>query len=154
MRIPIRRQVWLGGLALVGLGVLVLGGQEAFAWWQTLRARQEQVAARMARVQGWVDVAPEVAARAQDLFGAAPVAPAAVLEGLSQQAALAGVRVVELKPGPKAVELGLEGSPSALGGYLRAIAAHRPPLKVEAVSFLSQPKPDAPVLMRVRVRAA
>lgn len=151
--LAIRRQVWVLCAVLVGAGLAARLGLEGMAWWERLRIQEDQLRARMARLQGWAAVAPAVAAQLEVVFGPGASGSAPLLEGLSRQASAAGVRVTELRPRAGEIELALEGSASALGRYLQQVAAHRPPWRLESLSFASQPRESAPILMRVRLRA-
>lgn len=147
----IRREVWLGCLLLLAGGVVVRLGQEGMTLWDRWQTQQTQLQAKLARLEGWVVVSPEVAAHTRALFGD-PLGQEAIAERLSRQAASVGARVTELRPRADAIELGVEGTASAMAAYLQGLAAQRPPLKLESVSIASQPKESAPLLMRVRVQ--
>lgn len=153
MSASIRPRVWIAAVALVIGGAALRVGLEGGALWDRLQARQAQALARLARLQGWVDAGPEVAAQVAALFGDDPPRAAVVLERLSRHAAASGARMTELKPQGATIDLGLAGTASSLAAYLQTVAASRPPLQVETLSMASAPTEGAPVLLRLRLRA-
>lgn len=148
----IRRPVWIGCLLLLGCGAVIRLTQEGVALWERLRDQRDQLQAKLARLEGWVVVSPEVAAQVREVFGESRDSPHLVVERLSRQAAAVGAHITELKPRADGLELGVEGPAAPLAAYLQGLALHRPPLALESVSVLSQPRESAPILMRVRVR--
>ena len=152
MRFGIRRPLWMGAAILLGMGLMVRLGIDGVAWSHRLDAERDRLRTKLSRLQGWAAVAPEVATQIDVVFGKDRISPTAILEDLSRQARATGARVTELKPLAGELEIGLEGAAAPLGAYLQEIAAHRPPLQVESVSLVSQPKDSAPLLMRLRVR--
>lgn len=147
----VRRSVWIAGIALAAAGLTVVGGLEALAWWDASQMRQRRLRGSLARLHGWVTAAPEVTRRADAVFGSSTEeAPTAVMT-LHREAAAAGVRMTEVRPQGEDVELLVEGPIASVGAYLSQLAAQRPPVRLETVNLMTQPKADAPLAARVRV---
>lgn len=148
---PIRRSVWVACAGIIAVGLLVRGGIEAARGWQQLVGEERRLAARLARLRGWMAVAPEVEQQMVAVFGAEGGDTQTVTEAVSRDAAAAGARLTEVRPQVDAVELMTEGAAQAIGTFLQALTAHRPPLQVIAIGLTAQSNEAAPISLRVRV---
>ena len=150
MKLPVRKGM-LGicvGLLVVG-GLVRLGIDLSEGYSRAVHERS-QLEVKLAHLKGWVSVASQVESQSQALFGRTAESEG-VLEEVSRQARSLGLRIFELKPTQNAAELAMEGTASQVGSYLQGLSQHRPPLKIETVQLISQPKAEAPVSLRVRL---
>ncbi|MBI4314102.1 MAG: hypothetical protein HY594_04720 [Candidatus Omnitrophica bacterium] len=137
-------------IGLLAAGLLArLGLDLAEGYSQSFR-QKSQLYVKWAHLKGWAAVSEKVNAQVQAVFGDS-LENAGILEEVSRQARSLGLRIFELKPSENAAELALEGTASQIGSYLEGLSRHRPPLKIETVQLITQPKAEAPVTLRVRL---
>ena len=150
MNLPVRKGLLGLCVALLGVGGLVRLGIDFSERYTGAAHQKTQLEIKLAHLKGWVSVSDQVGNQAQALFGGSSENEG-VLEQVSRQARSLGLRIFELKPSENAAELAMEGTATQIGSYLQGLSQHRPPLKIEAVQMISQPKTEAPVTLRIRL---
>lgn len=151
MKLPIRKEILFACLGLLGAGIFLRVGLDAVDGYADLMRRKEQLGQKLGHLKGWASVSAQTEQQVETMFGA-PAESEGILEDLNRRARALGLKISEMKPSDRSAEIALEGTSTQIGSYLQGLAEQRPPLRLESIQILSQPKSDAPVSMRLRVQ--